>query len=141
MAVGEGSGLICGFRLASLAPLRDALPALPTEAEPLWVHVSLTDSRARAWLAQRDELPEEARDLLLGTDARIHVELLPGGVLAVLGDLYHDFDLDPERLGTLRLYLDHRWLAVDRHDYAAADNVDHRHLRHERPRAAVRRAS
>jgi zinc transporter len=130
MTVGEDSGLICGFRLQPLAPLKDALTALPADGEPLWVHVNLADSRARAWLAQRHELPEEAQDLLLGTDARIHVQLLPAGVLAVLGDLYHDFDLDPERLGTLRLYLDHRWLLSGRtHPLQAVDMLRRELLR------------
>lgn len=110
----EGSGLICGFRLSGPQPIADELPDDLTDEEPLWLHLNLADSRARAWLTQRQDLPEEARDLLLGADARVHVELLPGGVLAVLGDLYHDFDLDPERLGTLRLYLDGRRLISGR---------------------------
>jgi zinc transporter len=115
VAAGEDSGLICGFRLAATAPLGDALPSGPTASDPLWVHVNLSDFRARVWLAQQqDTLSEEARDLLLGSDTRVHVQILPEGIVAVLGDLYHDFDLDPERLGTLRLYLDGRWLLSGR---------------------------
>lgn len=112
---GEDSGLICGFRLAAMAPIGAALPAAPTPDDPLWVHVNLSDSRARFWLAQQQEtLSEEARDLFLGNETRVHVQVEPEGIVAILGDLYHDFDLDPERLGTLRLYLDGRWLLTAR---------------------------
>jgi zinc transporter len=115
VAATEDSGLICGFRLASMATLGDALPVCSGPEDPLWVHVSLTDSRVRVWLAQQQAaLPEEACDLLLGSDARVHVQVLPGAIVAVLGDLFHDFELDPERLGTLRLYLDGSWLVTGR---------------------------
>ena len=117
------SGLICGFRLANMASLGGRLPAGPAASDPLWIHVNLTDTRARVWLAQQQAvLPEEARDLLLSSDARVHVQVLPGAIVAVLGDLYHDFDLDPERLGSLRLYIDAGWLVSGRtHPLKAVD--------------------
>lgn len=114
MTVAEDSGLICGFRLSVPASLGTALPEQLSAADPHWIHLNLTDSRARAWLGQRRELSEEARELLLGTDPRVHVQLLPEGVAAVLGDLHHDFDFDPEQLGTLRLYWDARGLVSGR---------------------------
>jgi zinc transporter len=106
-----------------MASLGVGLPGTPAPSDPLWVHVNLTDSRARVWVAQQHAaLPEEARDLLLGNDARVHVQILPGAILAVLGDLYHDFQLDPERLGTLRLYVDESWLVSGRtHPLKAVD--------------------
>lgn len=134
----DGSGLICGFRLSGPYPTADELPEpLPTD-EPLWLHLNLTDSRARAWLTQRQDLPEEARDLLLGADARVHVELLPHGVMAVLGDLYHDFDLDPERLGTLRLYVDGDRLITGRtHPLRGVDMLRRELLRYGEPLSPV----
>jgi zinc transporter len=114
-AADEDSGLICGFRLANMASLGSRLPSGPAVSDPLWVHLNLTDTRARVWVAQQQPaLPEEARDVLLGSDARVHVQVLPGAIVAVLGDLYHDFDLDPERLGSLRLYIDSSWLVSGR---------------------------
>lgn len=119
---GDGSGLICGFQLTSGAPAPDGLPERVSAKEPLWTHINLSDSRAREWLLHRSDVPEQARDLLLGTETRIHVEVLPGGVAAVLGDLYHDFDHDPERLGSLRLYVDNKWLLSGRtHPLKAVD--------------------
>lgn len=111
----EDSGLICGFRLANMASLGARLPSRPAASDPLWIHLNLTDSRARVWLTQQQAvLPEEARDVLLGSDARVHVQVLPAAIVAVLGDLYHDFALDPERLGSLRLHVDACWLVSGR---------------------------
>lgn len=134
----DGSGLICGFRLAGPQPMADELPDTFPVDEPLWLHVNLTDSRARAWLTHRQDLPEEARDLLLGADARVHVELLPHGVMAVLGDLYHDFDLDPERLGTLRLYMDEQRLISGRtHPLRGVDMLRRELMRYGEPLSPV----
>lgn len=102
------SGLICGFRLAGPTPCEEDWQSGLGADETRWLHFNLSDSRGRGWLKSRTDLPEEALELLLGGDNRIHLEVLPGAVIAVLGDLYHDFEDDPERLGTLRLYLDAR---------------------------------
>jgi zinc transporter len=51
-------------------------------------------------------VPEEQRDLLLETDKRIHLQIFPESFVAVLGDLHHDFDADPEGFGALRVYVD-----------------------------------
>lgn len=134
----DGSGLICGFRLSGPAPTADELPKALPGHEQLWLHLNLTDTRARAWLRQRDDLPEEARDLLLGSDARVHVELLPQAVVAVLGDLYHDFDLDPERLGSLRVYVDGTRLISGRtHPLRGVDLLRRELLRYGEPLSSV----
>jgi zinc transporter len=117
---GEGSGLICGFRLMAAPSPKDE-PERAVVDEPSWLHFNLSDSRARAWIAHC-ELPDDARELLLDSEPRIHVDVLPAAVAAVLGDLHHDFDHDPERLGTLRLYLDSSLLLSGRtHPLKTAD--------------------
>jgi zinc transporter len=134
----DGSGLICGFRLAGPHPTGGELPESLPAQEPLWLHLNLADSRVRAWLTQQQDLPEEARELLLSADARVHVEVLPHGVLAVLGDLYHDFDLDPERLGTLRLYVDEQRLITGRtHPLRGVDLLRRELLRYGEPTTPV----
>lgn len=138
MASFEGSGLICGFSLAGPQPTADELPELLPAHEPLWLHLNLTDSRARDWLARRADVPEEARDLLLGSDARVQVALLPGGVVAVLGDLYHDFDHDPERLGLLRLYVDRQRIITGRtHPLRGVDLLRRELMRYGEPLSPV----
>lgn len=128
MASSYGSGLICGFRLAGPSACDEQADA--DESSPRWLHFNLSDSRAREWLKGQAELPDDARDTLLSADPRIHLEVLPAGITAVLGDLFHDFDDDPERLGTLRLYLDRRLMLSGRtHPLKAAD-VLRRELAH-----------
>lgn len=113
MASSYGSGLICGFRLATPQLIDDEAPG-STENEPRWLHFNLSDSRGRDWIKEQQQLPTEARELLLDGDIRVRVEVLPGAIVAVLGDLYHDFDHDPERLGTLRVYVDAKLLLSGR---------------------------
>jgi zinc transporter len=134
VATTYGSGLICGFRLATPAILDGDFPERLSRDEPHWLHFNLSDSRARDWLKGRSELPEEARDLLLDAGSRIHVHVLPGAIVAVLGDLYHDFEHDPERLGTLRLYLDSQLLLSGRtHPLKSVDVLRRELLRSEVP--------
>jgi zinc transporter len=109
-----GSGLICGFRLTALTAYDDDWQNEVEADQPSWLHFNLSDTRAREWLKARTDLPDEARELLLGADQRIHLEQLERGFAAVLGDLYHDFDDDPERLGTLRLYLSSKLILTGR---------------------------
>lgn len=128
MASSYGSGLICGFRLAGPSACDEQGDA--NDSSPRWLHFNLSDSRAREWLKGQSELSDDARDTLLNADARIRLDVLPAGVTAVLGDLFHDFDDDPERLGTIRLYLDRRIMLSGRtHPLKAAD-VLRRELAH-----------
>lgn len=114
MASSYGSGLICGFKLLQRSVVDAEFPEQLSRKEPHWLHFNLSDSRAREWLKGWCELPEEAREVLLDSSPRVHVHVLPGAIAAVLGDLYHDFDHDPERLGSLRLYLDASLLLTGR---------------------------
>lgn len=132
MLLNYGSGLICGFRLqAGVACDEECAAGTPEGTEPRWLHFNLSDSRARAWLKARRDVPEEALDLLLDTDPRVRLEVLPGGIAAVLGDLYHDFDDDPERIGSLRLYLSANLLLSGRTHPLRAVDVVRRELLHE----------
>ena len=70
------------------------------------MHFTLSDARAHRWIAAQTSLPEVARATLVETDPRIHVQMLPRGFVAVLGDLHHDFSGDPENFGVLHVYVD-----------------------------------
>lgn len=102
----DSEGLICAFRLAPKQVLEGTADLLLTEAGPLWLHLSLLDNRARAFLEHRAPLPEEARLTLVEQHARVHSQILPGGFVIVLRDLHHDFDSDPDGFGVLRAYVD-----------------------------------
>src|SRR5215469_13119690 len=69
-----------------------------------WLHFNLTDIRACDWISHSGSLPEEAAQSLLASDTRIRLDRVGQGITGVLGDLHHDFDLDPEGLGLVRFY-------------------------------------
>jgi zinc transporter len=138
----ENRGVICAFQLSPFgARAEDALdlprPELPSAAAdqksdpdqtpeggtpPVWLHLNLTDARARLWLGKSAALPAEARALLLSSDPRTFVEVIDDGVVAVLGDLDHDFHQGHEGFGALRVYLDGtRIITGRRHPLKAVD--------------------
>ena len=121
----DDSGLICAFRLSPLSSLgREAL----TEARdtPLWLHFNVSDSRARRWLRSQADIPAAAHEALLGSHTRVHVQKLDQvqGFVAVLGDLNHDFDSDPDGFGELRLFVTPtRIVSTRRHPLRTVDQL------------------
>lgn len=104
-------GLICGFLLDPQALARqiewdEVDKVFGLDGNAVWLHFNLVDSRSRTWIASCDRIPQVARDLLLENDPHIQVEILEDGFMGVLGDLYYEFDADPDRLGFLRIYVD-----------------------------------
>jgi zinc transporter len=111
----ETDPLICAFRLSPNRALGlEVLDLLPSTEEPLWLHFNVLDSRARHYLEKLPDLDEEGRALLLGSDTRIQARVLDDGFLAILGDLHHDFNLDPEAFGTIRVYVTRRLIVTCR---------------------------
>jgi zinc transporter len=103
----DTGGLICAFQLDPVKELAQPPEALkPRPPGRLWLHFNLSDTRARHFIEKYAPLPEEPRQLMLEHDARIHLQLFPEGFVAVLGDLHHDFDSDPEGFGLIRVYVD-----------------------------------
>jgi zinc transporter len=125
----DDRGLITGFALClDQPPARLGWPELGHLAEVakgklVWLHFNLMDVRAREWIGKSGVLPADAASFLLAGDRRIRLDRLGDAIIGVLGDLHHDFDLDPESLGLIRIYADagilvtgrrHPLMAVDR---------------------------
>jgi zinc transporter len=120
----ESDALICAFRLEPFDTLgSDALAFEPSPNAPAWLHFNLLDNRARRHLEQRPALDAEGRETLLSAEPRVHVQYFSGGFAAILGDLHHDFHVDPEGFGLLGVYVDesviitcrrHRVRSIDR---------------------------
>lgn len=121
----DGDGLICAFRLAPVAQLERLPDAFEVEPPgPIWLHFNLSDIRAQRFIEKFRALPEEPRALLLEHDTRIHLQLFQDGFVAVLGDLHHDFDADPEGFGLLRVYVDAEvMLSVRTHPLRSVDRL------------------
>jgi zinc transporter len=111
----ESDALICAFRLAPNGALgHEALDLLPSIEEPLWLHFNVLDNRARRYLEKLPDLDEEDRAMLLGSETRIQARVLDDGFIVILGDLHHDFNLDPEAFGTIRVYVSRRQIVTCR---------------------------
>ncbi len=123
----DTGGLICGFSLQDGGPAYPVQwdhksPSLPAGA--MWLHFNLADTRATNWIAQCSALPQDARDLLLDQDNHAACEVFHHGLAMTLGDLHHDFNDDPEGFGTLRLYIDQRFvISGRRHPLKAVDQL------------------
>lgn len=112
----DSGGLICGFVLrdaAAALPLQGG-PRLPAATAPLWLHFNLADTRAAKWIESCELLPESARELLLSHDTHVRHEAAGHGLALVIGDLHHDFNGDPEGIGTLHVYVDKQIVVTGR---------------------------
>jgi len=111
----DTDALICAFRLSPNGALGlEALDLLPSIEQPLWFHFNVLDNRARRYLEKLSDLDEEDRAMLLGSETRIQARVLEGGFAVILGDLQHDFTLDPEGFGTIRVYVTRRLIVTCR---------------------------
>lgn len=82
--------------------------ALGEGADWVWLHLGLSDHRARRFLNDFPELPEESRAFLLGGESRIEITLAPGHAAGVLPDLEKDFDDQSLEPGRLHFWLNDR---------------------------------
>jgi zinc transporter len=108
------SGLAFGFvfrggrgQLVHDETLRDALDE---GADWVWLHLGLSDHRARRFLSDFPELPEVGRMLLLGGESRIQIALEPDHAAGVLPDLEQDFEDQSMEPGRLSFWLNQRLL-------------------------------
>jgi zinc transporter len=103
-------GLIGGFVFrpnAAPAPIGWAEMAHLSEIRRggfVWLHFNLTDVRARDWIVQSGAMPPRAAAFLLAAGSRISLDRLGPDIVGVLGDLHHDFELDPESMGLFHFY-------------------------------------
>lgn len=125
----DDGGLICGYVLQADGSLHhvdwrsiDELIAQPDAN--IWLHFNLADMRAKRWLESTSLIPRLAKNILLGTSNQMMLEPIERGLVGVLGDLHHEFDIDPSKIGVLRLYLDDRLLiSARRHPLKSIDSL------------------
>lgn len=120
--VQDDEGLICAFELAPLAAVGPEALKARELARPVWLHFNLADRRARDWLTEHGDLPGPTLDAFLDLDPHIHLQVLPEGLVAVLGDLSYGFDAGDDGFGTLAVYVDSRRMISGRR--AALKAVD-----------------
>jgi len=90
----------------------------------LWLHLALSDHRARRFVESFDDIPAEARTLILSQEDRIQLHLTASGAWGILPDIERDFS--DEALGSCRMgfWLDGaRLITARRHPLAAAEKL------------------
>src|SRR5262249_41000934 len=60
---------------AESVPVSDLDDALETRGGRFWIHAGLADTRCRIWLEHHAPLSVAARDVLLGADEHLHVNV------------------------------------------------------------------
>jgi zinc transporter len=123
-------GLVWAFRLHHDGSA-EALPIdAPIEAAHdgrLWLHLNLTDARARDWLAAA-HIPKLARDLLLSNDNYQQLHTIDHCIYGVFSDLVRDIDAATEETGFLRFAMTERLLISGRHQALCAVDATRRVL-------------
>ncbi|HWA75685.1 MAG TPA: CorA family divalent cation transporter [Polyangiaceae bacterium] len=106
----DPEGLIFAFRLDTGERLKKSALELEAGVDegPLWLHFNLYDNRTKRHLERFAFVDEEARALLVGSDAQVRILVLNEGFAAVLGDFHHEFNQDAEAFGKFRVYVDPR---------------------------------
>ncbi|HMJ44200.1 MAG TPA: transporter [Pseudolabrys sp.] len=82
-----------------------------TLADPVgwtWVHLSLADTRCRAWISQNARLSEFAREILLGPEEHMRMDLLGHEIVGVVPDLQQEIARATDAIVRLRFVMTDR---------------------------------
>ena len=109
------SGIIWAYHFqpdGSAAPVpADAVErALADPVGWTWVHLSLADTRCRAWIAQNAHLSELARETLLGAEEHLRLDVLGHEIVGVVPDLQQEISQHTDAIVRLRFVMSERWL-------------------------------
>ena len=113
------SGLICAYDFGHSDGVKElSLPVLAdmieTPGEFLWAHLNISVWPMRAWINDRTDLPEVAREALVSIeDTRPRFDRYEDGLIGTLSDVQHDFGGQSGDIGTLHVWLDpHRLITT-----------------------------
>jgi zinc transporter len=95
---------------AELVPNEAVEQALADHVGWTWVHLSLADTRCRAWVAQSARLSELARETLLGADEHLRLDVLGHEIVGVVPDLQQEISQATDAIVRLRFVMSERLL-------------------------------
>jgi zinc transporter len=111
---------------AALVPNAAVERALADHVGWTWVHLSLADVRCRAWIAQHAPLSELAREILLGPDEHLRLDVLGHEIVGVVPDLHQDIAQATDALVRLRFVMTERMLISARRTPAHSVEINRR---------------
>jgi len=79
-----------------------------------WVHVNLADKRGCDWITSIPAVPEDARDLLLSSDAHDRIDIVGDVLAGVFVDIRLEFAQETDEVAELRFVLADRLLITGR---------------------------
>ena len=109
-APGGIPGLIWAYRFREGYPPEALEPdgvsaALATEDGWLWLHFTLTDQRARAWIGQLEVLPKAARAPFLVAEEQLGLHAENDVIFGVIADFHGDLGEETNNIGRLHTSL------------------------------------
>jgi zinc transporter len=75
-----------------------------------WIHLSLADTRCRAWIGNNSRLSEIAREILLGPEEHLRLDVLGHEIVGVVPDLQQEIAQATDALVRLRFVMTERIL-------------------------------
>jgi zinc transporter len=111
---------------AALIPNAAVERALADHVGWTWVHLSLADVRCRAWIAQHAPLSELAREILLGPDEHLRLDVFGHEIVGVMPDLHQDIAQATDALVRLRFVMTERMLISARRTPAHSVEINRR---------------
>jgi zinc transporter len=111
---------------AALVPNAAVERALADHVGWTWVHLSLADVRCRAWIAQHAPLSELAREILLGPNEHLRLDVLGHEIVGVVPDLHQDIAQATDALVRLRFVMTERMLISARRTPAHSVEINRR---------------
>jgi zinc transporter len=75
-----------------------------------WIHLSLADTRCRSWIAHNTRLSELARDMLLGPEEHLRLDILGQEIIGVVPDLQQEIAQATDAIARLRFVMTERVL-------------------------------
>ena len=138
----DKNGLVFGYHFeesGTVAPIQlpEAVAWLHNEQEKgrgdfLWLHFSLADATAEAWIKKHLDVVPEFFEALHEGSRSTRLEVASDNLIAVINDLEYEFDFDPSEIATL-------WLSVSSHLAVSARARPLRSI--ERMHAAIKSGS
>src|SRR5476651_2209529 len=95
---------------AELIPNETVEQALTNHVGWTWVHLSLADTRCRAWIAHNARLSDLAREMLLGPEEHLRLDVLGHEIIGVVPDLQQEIAQATDAIVRLRFVMTERLL-------------------------------
>jgi zinc transporter len=117
--VGAAAGIVWAFQFSAKGEPKQlaneaVAEALRAERGWVWVHLKLGDTRCRTWISHHAPISEWAREVLLGADEHLYLDLAGNELIGVLPDLQLEFAHATEEISRLRFVMTDRILITIR---------------------------